>query len=153
MMEQRLTWIWAIMSVSLHCNFHAPIMFTTGQVYLEVIENERQGKYLGKTVQVVPHITDEIKRRIHLAARDADLLLGEIGVNGGGYRIRSFFGVDSSICFRCGPGKCFTYPFGFDSLSMVRQASLNPNRPNTLSRSCVPLGCFPTLSSVVAINS
>jgi len=53
--------------------------FTTGQVYLEVIENERKGKYLGKTVQVVPHITDEIKRRIHLAAEDADLLIGEIG--------------------------------------------------------------------------
>lgn len=53
--------------------------FTTGQVYLQVIENERQGKYLGKTVQVVPHITDEIKRRIHVAAEDADLLIGEIG--------------------------------------------------------------------------
>ena len=53
--------------------------FTTGQVYLQVIENEREGKYLGKTVQVVPHITDEIKRRIHLAAEGCDLLLGEIG--------------------------------------------------------------------------
>lgn len=53
--------------------------FTTGQVYLRVIENEREGKYLGKTVQVVPHITDEIKRRIHLAAEAGDLLIGEIG--------------------------------------------------------------------------
>ena len=53
--------------------------FTTGQVYLQVIENEREGKYLGKTVQVVPHITNEIKRKIHIAATDADLLLGEIG--------------------------------------------------------------------------
>lgn len=53
--------------------------FTTGQVYLEVIENEREGKYLGKTVQVVPHITDEIKRRIHIAAGNADVLIGEIG--------------------------------------------------------------------------
>lgn len=44
-----------------------------------MIENEREGKYLGKTVQVVPHITDEIKRRIHLAAEDCDLLLAEIG--------------------------------------------------------------------------
>ena len=50
--------------------------FTTGQVYQQVIDNERQGKYLGKTVQVVPHVTDEIKRRIHLAAEDCDLLLG-----------------------------------------------------------------------------
>jgi CTP synthase len=53
--------------------------FTTGQVYLHVIESEREGKYLGKTVQVVPHITDEIKRRIHIAAEDAELLIGEIG--------------------------------------------------------------------------
>ena len=53
--------------------------FTTGQVYLSVIENEREGNYLGKTVQVVPHITDEIKRRIHVAAEDCDLLIGEIG--------------------------------------------------------------------------
>ncbi len=53
--------------------------FTTGQVYLQVIENEREGKYLGKTVQVVPHITDEIKRRIHKAAEKCDLLIGEIG--------------------------------------------------------------------------
>jgi CTP synthase len=53
--------------------------FTTGRVYLQVIENEREGKYLGKTVQVVPHITDEIKRRIHLASEKCDLLIGEIG--------------------------------------------------------------------------
>ncbi len=53
--------------------------FTTGKVYLQVIENEREGKYLGKTVQVVPHITDEIKRRIHIAAEKSDLLIGEIG--------------------------------------------------------------------------
>jgi CTP synthase len=53
--------------------------FTTGQVYMQVIENEREGKYLGKTVQVVPHITNEIKRRISIAAEDADLLIGEIG--------------------------------------------------------------------------
>ncbi len=53
--------------------------FTTGQVYLKVIENERAGTYLGKTVQVVPHITNEIKRRIHTASENCDLLIGEIG--------------------------------------------------------------------------
>jgi CTP synthase len=53
--------------------------FTSGKVYLQVIENERDGKYLGKTVQVVPHITDEIKRRIHQASEKCDLLIGEIG--------------------------------------------------------------------------
>jgi CTP synthase len=53
--------------------------FTSGQVYLQVIENEREGKYLGKTVQVVPHITNEIKRRIHVAAEDSDIMIAEIG--------------------------------------------------------------------------
>ncbi len=39
--------------------------FTTGQIYKSVIENERKGKYLGRTIQIVPHITDEIKRRVN----------------------------------------------------------------------------------------
>jgi len=55
---------------------------TTGQVYGTVIEKERQGIYLGKTVQVIPHITDEIKRRIHNAAkksRNIDVIIIEVG--------------------------------------------------------------------------
>ncbi len=54
---------------------------TTGQVYAEVIAKERRGDYLGGTVQVVPHITNEIKRRIRLAAREtnADVLIVEVG--------------------------------------------------------------------------
>ncbi|MCE3037179.1 CTP synthase (glutamine hydrolyzing) [Helicobacter sp. faydin-H20] len=53
--------------------------FTTGQVYLSVIENERQGKYLGKTIQVVPHIVDEIKYRIKEVAKGNDFLVVELG--------------------------------------------------------------------------
>lgn len=53
--------------------------FTTGQVYDQVIENERKGEYLGGTVQVIPHITDEIKRRILAAAEGYDVLIGEVG--------------------------------------------------------------------------
>lgn len=53
--------------------------FTTGQIYDTVIQNERKGKYLGQTVQVIPHITDEIKRRIHEAAGAADVALVEVG--------------------------------------------------------------------------
>lgn len=53
--------------------------FTTGRVYDTVISNERKGKYLGQTVQVIPHITDEIKRRIHEAAGNADVALVEVG--------------------------------------------------------------------------
>jgi CTP synthase len=43
--------------------------YTTGQIYLSVIEKERRGEYLGKTVQVVPHVTDEIKGRASEARR------------------------------------------------------------------------------------
>jgi CTP synthase len=53
--------------------------FTTGQVYEAVIANERRGDYLGRTVQVIPHITDEIKRRVFLAAEGFDVCLVEIG--------------------------------------------------------------------------
>ncbi len=53
--------------------------FTTGQVYDRVIDNERRGEYLGGTVQVIPHITDEIKRRILEAAEGFDILIGEVG--------------------------------------------------------------------------
>lgn len=53
--------------------------FTTGQVYERVIANERHGKYLGGTVQVIPHITDEIKRRIYEGAEGYDVCLVEIG--------------------------------------------------------------------------
>ncbi len=53
--------------------------FTTGRVYQTVIERERKGEYLGRTVQVIPHITDEIKRRIHVASEDADIVIVEVG--------------------------------------------------------------------------
>ncbi|GHD31736.1 CTP synthase [Parahalioglobus pacificus] len=53
--------------------------FTTGRVYNEVLRKERRGDYLGGTVQVIPHVTDEIKRRIQLGAGDADVAVVEIG--------------------------------------------------------------------------
>ena len=53
--------------------------FTTGQIYESVIRKERRGEYLGKTVQVIPHITDEIKGIIREAAEGLDVLLVEVG--------------------------------------------------------------------------
>ena len=53
--------------------------FTTGQIYESVIKKERRGEYLGKTVQVIPHITDEIKAHIRRGAGDAEVALVEIG--------------------------------------------------------------------------
>ncbi|RRV25229.1 CTP synthase [Stutzerimonas nitrititolerans] len=53
--------------------------FTTGRVYEDVIRRERRGDYLGATIQVIPHITDEIKRRVIKGAGDADVALVEVG--------------------------------------------------------------------------
>ncbi len=53
--------------------------FTTGQIYENVIRKERRGDYLGGTVQVIPHVTDEIKRCVELGAGDADIALVEVG--------------------------------------------------------------------------
>ncbi|MGC6429659.1 MAG: CTP synthase [Jejuia sp.] len=54
---------------------------TTGRIYQSVIQKEREGKFLGKTVQVVPHITDEIKRRVQMLGKsgDYDIVITEIG--------------------------------------------------------------------------
>jgi CTP synthase len=60
--------------LSRECNF------TTGKIYLSVIEKERHGDYLGRTVQVIPHVTDEIKAAVRkLAADDVDVVITEIG--------------------------------------------------------------------------
>src|SRR5213595_3114448 len=52
---------------------------SSGQVYESVIQKERRGDYLGKTVQVIPHVTNEIKERIYIGGKDADVLITEIG--------------------------------------------------------------------------
>ena len=53
--------------------------WTTGKIYLSVIQKERRGDYLGRTVQVIPHITNEIKNSMRLVSRDVDIVLVEIG--------------------------------------------------------------------------
>ena len=64
----------------LNTNLHGSANVTTGQVYSNVIAKERRGEYLGDTVQVIPHITNEIKERIRaMAAPDIDLVITEIG--------------------------------------------------------------------------
>tara|TARA_B100001123_G_scaffold370245_1_gene432506 strand:+ start:1718 stop:3373 length:1656 start_codon:yes stop_codon:yes gene_type:complete len=81
--------------------------WTTGQIYLSVIQKERHGDYLGRTVQVIPHITNEIKDSIRLAAKDIDIMIVEIGGTVGD--------IESS-------------PF----LEAIRQFRLDVGRENTL---------------------
>ena len=64
--------------------------FTTGSVYAEVIRKERRGEYLGATVQVIPHITDEIKRRIFEVGEGFDILIVETGGTAGDIESQPF---------------------------------------------------------------
>lgn len=72
--------------------------FTTGSVYEEVLRRERQGDYLGSTVQVIPHITDEIKRRIRRVANKYDIALVEIGGTVGDIESQPFLESARQIC-------------------------------------------------------
>src|SRR4051812_49030579 len=63
-----------------HCPLNRDCNYTTGKIYLSVIQKERRGEYKGKTVQVIPHITDEIKNCIRkLATPEVDVVITEIG--------------------------------------------------------------------------
>jgi len=62
-----------------HAKLNRDNNFTTGKIYHSVITKERRGDYLGGTVQVIPHITDEIKRSIKLVANSVDIVIVEIG--------------------------------------------------------------------------
>jgi len=64
-----------------HCKLSRMNNLTSGQVYQTVLDKERRGDYLGKTVQVIPHVTDEILKRIHVLAEQskADVIITEIG--------------------------------------------------------------------------
>jgi CTP synthase len=62
-----------------HCVTSRDSNITTGKIYGSVIAKERRGDYLGRTVQVIPHITDEIKSSIRAVAKDADVVIVEIG--------------------------------------------------------------------------
>ena len=80
---------------------------TTGRIYLSVIERERKGDYLGKTIQVVPHITDEIKRRILLNAtkRHFDFVITEIGGTIGDIESQPFLEAIRQLRWELGPDR------------------------------------------------
>lgn len=63
--EPRPTWIWAITKGFIDENLNKYSNLTTGKVYWNVLNKERRGEYLGSTVQVIPHITNEIKAFIY----------------------------------------------------------------------------------------
>jgi CTP synthase len=80
--------------------------FTTGRIYERVIARERRGDYLGATVQVIPHITDEIIRSIRLGAGDADVCMVEIGGTVGDIESLPFLEAIRQMGVEQGRGNC-----------------------------------------------
>ena len=77
---------------------------TSGQVYEAVIQKERRGVYLGKTVQVIPHVTNEIKERILSASKNVDVLITEIGGTTGDIEGLPFLEALRQFALEAGPG-------------------------------------------------
>ena len=85
-----------------------PNNVTTGQVYQRVIDKERRGEYLSQTVQVIPHVTDEIKSRIYGAAAEAnaEIVMVEVGGTVGDIESLPFLEAIRQMRFEAGPGRC-----------------------------------------------
>ena len=79
--------------------------FTTGRVYEEVLRRERRGDYLGATIQVIPHITDEIKRRLTEGAGEVDVALVEIGGTVGDIESQPFLEAVRQLRVELGAGR------------------------------------------------
>src|SRR5690606_2239545 len=94
----------------LDVNLSVAANVTTGQIYSEVIARERRGEYLGDTVQVIPHITDEIKRRMRLQATEEprpDVIITEIGGTVGDIESQPFIEAARQIRHELGRGNAF----------------------------------------------
>ncbi|MAI42225.1 MAG: CTP synthetase [Gammaproteobacteria bacterium] len=79
--------------------------FTTGRIYADVIAKERRGDYLGATIQVIPHITDEIKRRINKSAEEFDVAIVEVGGTVGDIESQPFLEAVRQLRFELGSNR------------------------------------------------
>jgi CTP synthase len=77
--------------------------FTTGQIYKSVLEKERRGEYLGKTVQVIPHITNEIQEYVRRGAQDVEVAIVEIGGTVGDIESLPFLEAARQMSLKLGP--------------------------------------------------
>ncbi len=103
----------------LDINLNAAANVTTGQAYSNVIAKERRGEYLGDTVQVIPHITDEIKRRMRLQANQEpipDVIITEIGGTVGDIESQPFMEAARQVRRDIGRDNVFFRPRDLGSL-------------------------------------
>src|SRR4030088_3314298 len=89
-----------------HAHLSQANNWTTGRIYLSVIEKERRGDYLGKTVQVIPHVTNEIKDRIFKGGKGVDVLITEIGGTTGDIEGLPFLEALRQFALEVGPKEC-----------------------------------------------
>ena len=123
--------------------------FTTGRIYERVIARERRGDYLGATVQVIPHITDEIIRSIRLGAGDADVCMVEIGGTVGDIESLPFLEAIRQIGVEQGRGHCVYMHLTLVPSSAARARS-RPSPRSTRSRSCAASASSRTSCCAVA---
>jgi len=104
--------------------------FTTGRIYRSVIQKERQGKYLGATVQVIPHITDEIKSHVmQLAGPDVDVVITELGGTVGDIEGLPFLEAIRQIPLDIGKQNClFIHLTLIPYLKAAREAKTKPTQ-------------------------
>jgi len=89
-----------------HARMNKQSNFTTGRIYEAVISKERRGEYLGATVQVIPHVTDEIKARVLAGAGDTDLAIVEVGGTVGDIESLPFLEALRQLKVELGPQNC-----------------------------------------------
>jgi len=104
--------------------------FTTGRIYRSVIQKERQGKYLGATVQVIPHVTDEIKSHVmQLAGPDVDVVITELGGTVGDIEGLPFLEAIRQIPLDIGKQNClFIHLTLIPYLKAAREAKTKPTQ-------------------------
>ncbi len=112
---------------------------TTGKVYWNILTNERAGAYLGETVQVIPHVTNEIKRFIYSVAdtTHADVVITEIGGTIGDIESQPFLEAIRQVGHEVGPSNCL-----YIHVTLVPylsgRTSINPNQRSTPSKNSSP---------------
>ena len=89
---------------------------TTGKIYSDVLKKERKGEYLGKTVQVIPHITDRIKQFIKNDASKEDFVISEIGGIVGDIESLPFVEAIRQFANDVGKKKCIVYSFNISAI-------------------------------------
>ncbi len=121
--------------------------FTTGQIYEAVIRKERRGDYLGRTVQVIPHVTDEIMASVRLGAGNADIAMVEIGGTVGDIESLPF--LEAIRQMRVELGRESALFMHLTLVPYIRSAPPGRSRrspPSTRSRSCAPSASSQTSS-------